>query len=181
MRLDRFDNADFDRGRPRWVEIGWRLVSDLLVDTWLPGSAWRRWLLRRFGARIDAGVVIKPRVRIKFPWRLAVGEHCWIGESVWIDNLAAVALGPHCCLSQGVYLCTGNHDWSEPGFDLKTRPIDVGGSAWVAAFVRVGPGVTIGEGAVVQLGSVVVDSVAPGAIAGGNPCREIGQRHLKNA
>jgi len=149
------------------VEASWLVLEGMLFSTWLPGSGWRRTLLRMFGARIGAGVVIKSRVRVKFPWRLTVGEHAWIGESCWIDNLAPVEIGSHSCLSQGVYLCTGNHDWNDPAFALRCAPIRIGAGAWIGAMSRVGPGVVVGEGAVITLASVVQCDVGAGVILGG--------------
>ena len=90
-----------------------------LLRSWLiPFSRVKVVVLRTFGASIGRGVRIKPGVKVKFPWRLTVGHHCWLGEDLWIDNLAEVRIGAHCCLSQGVYLCTGSHDWSRDTFDL---------------------------------------------------------------
>ncbi|MDX2306643.1 MAG: WcaF family extracellular polysaccharide biosynthesis acetyltransferase [Hyphomicrobium sp.] len=160
VRLDRFDNRGFDRGRGRLVEALWIGVAHPLVASSIPGSGWRRALLRMFGARIGTGVVVKPRVRVKFPWRLVVGDHSWLGENIWIDNLAEVTVGAHCCLSQDVYICTGSHDWSRETFDLVTRPVRIEDGAWVAARASVAPGVTIGAGAVVAFGMVVTRDVA---------------------
>lgn len=176
QRLDQFDNSGFDRGRPRWVELCWLLLGSPLVRSGLPGSAWRRALLRLFGARIGRGVVIKPGVHVKFPWRLEVGDHSWLGEKLWIDNLATVSIGSHCCLSQGVYLCTGSHDWSRPGFDLRVAPVRINDGAWLAACCRIAPGVTIEREAVVQMGAVVTRNVAERMRVAGNPAREAGAR-----
>lgn len=152
MRLDRFSNPSFQRGRPRWVEALWVLVAGIAFSTWLPGSSWRCALLRLFGAKIGRGVIIKPRVRIKFPWRLAVGDFTWLGESVWIDNLAQVTIGAHCCISQGAYFCTGSHRWNKETFDLVTRPIVIEDQCWVAAMVRLAPGVIVRENTVLGMG-----------------------------
>lgn len=164
VRLDRFDNSGFHRGRSRWVEALWLAASMLIVQSGLPGSGVRIWLLRAFGARIARGVVIKPRVTVKFPWRLSIGAHSWIGEHVWIDNLDEVTIGAQCCLSQGAYLCTGSHDWSKPTFDLITRPIFIEDEAWICAKASVGPGVRIGRGAVLGFGCVATRDVTPWAL-----------------
>jgi len=89
----------------------------------LPFSSVRRFILRCFGAKVERGVVLKPGVRVKYPWRLSIGAHSWIGEDVWIDNLVEVRIGANACLSQGAYLCTGNHDWSDEFFGLQVLPI----------------------------------------------------------
>ena len=159
MKLDTYNNIGFDRGRSVWVETLWIVVQALFVDCWLPGSLHRVWLLRLFGARLGQGVIIKQFVRVKFPWKLVVGDHSWIGEGVWIDNLAVIRLGNHVCISQGAYLCTGSHDWSSKQFDLIVRPIEIHDHAWVAARAVVAPGVCIYEGAVLGLGSVATSDL----------------------
>lgn len=179
--LKGYARPGFSRGRPAVVEAIWILVQWLLVSSWLPGSVHRRLLLRLFGARVGRGVVVKPGVRVKFPWRLSIGDHSWIGEDVWIDNLALVTIGADCCLSQGAYVCTGSHDWSRPSFDLVTKPIMVRDGAWIAARAVVGPGVTVGEGAVLGLGSTATQDLAPWQVHLGVPARSIVGRRAQCA
>lgn len=169
MRLHAYDNGSFVRGRSKWVEMMWLIAQALFVRSQIPGSAHRRLILRIFGASIANDVEIKPGVRIKFPWRLVVGAHSWIGEDVWIDNLAEVTIGSQCCISQGAYLCTGSHDWTRQTFDLITRPIHVADQAWIAARSIIGPGVSVGEGSVLSLGSVATKNLAPWTIYAGTP------------
>lgn len=175
-QLKDYANPQFSRGRSRLSEAAWIAVQWLFVSSWVPGSAHRRWLLELFGARIGRGVVIKPRVRVTFPWRLAIGDHSWIGEAVWIDNLAQVTIGPDVCISQSAYLCTGNHDWSRQSFDLIVRPITIEAGAWIAARAVVGPGVTVAEGAVLTLGSVATRHLSPWTIHEGNPAMAVRPR-----
>jgi putative colanic acid biosynthesis acetyltransferase WcaF len=134
--------------------------------------------LRLFGARIGEGVLIKPGVHVKQPWRLEIRDHSWIGERAWIDNLDDVRIGAHVCVSQGAYLCTGNHDWSDPGMRRVTAPIVVEDGAWVGAFARIAPGVTIGREAVVTIGSVLVSNADPRGIYRGNPAELVKERVL---
>lgn len=155
-----------------WFTVG----SPLLAARWLPGSDWRVALLRRCGAHIGPGCRIKPGLRVKFPWRLTVGAACWLAEDAWIDNLAAVTLGDRVCLSQGAFICTGNHNYRSSGFDLLLGPISVGNDAWIAARAVLAPGTTIGAGAVVALGAVVSGEVPAGAVVRGNPAEVVGQR-----
>lgn len=171
QQLDRYRiPSDWHPGAPLPQQILWFcLGSPLLALRWLPGSAWRVLLLRFFGATIGAGCRLKPGLRVKFPWRLVVGQACWLAEDAWIDNLALVQLGDRVCLSQGAYLCTGNHDFRSPGFALRLGPITIGSDAWIAARAVLAPGSQIGEGAVVALGAVVSGSVPAGAIVRGNP------------
>lgn len=176
MRLDLYDNQSFSRGRSLPFEMLWLAAQSLFVRSQIPGSAHRRWLLRMFGAQIGKGVVIKPGVRVKLPWHLTIGDHSWIGEDVWIDNLTTVVIGSHCCISQGAYLCTGNHDWSTAAFDLRAEPIRVSDMAWIAGRAVVAPGVTLGEGSVLALGSVATRNVEAWTVNSGNPANQIGAR-----
>jgi putative colanic acid biosynthesis acetyltransferase WcaF len=183
QRLDQYRlPPGFSQGRPRWQQLLWFCGgAPLLANRWLPGSAWRCWLLRAFGARIGGGCRIKPGLRVKYPWRLAVGPHCWLGEAVWIDNIAPVRLGQRVCLSQGVYVCTGNHDFRSPGFELRAEPITVAAEAWVAASAVLAPGCRIGRGAVVALAAVVRGVVGPGVVVSGNPARPVACRQRSAA
>ena len=124
-----------------------------------------------FGARIGSGVVIKPGVRIKYPWLLTVGDHTWLGEDCWIDNLVSVTLGNNVCISQGAYLCTGNHDWSDIHFGLMVRPITILDGAWIGAQAIVTPGIVVGQCAVLTAGSVATNNLPPFHIYCGNPAK----------
>ena len=178
QRLDRYCTpVHWHPGAPRLVQILWFCCgAPVLALRGLPGSAWRVLLLRAFGARIGAGCRIKPGLRVKFPWRLQVGQACWLAEDAWIDNLAMVHLGDRVCLSQGAYLCTGNHDFRSPGFDLRLGPISIGSDAWIAARAVLAPGCRIGPGAVVALGAVVNGTVPSGVIVRGNPAVVVADR-----
>lgn len=177
MYLDRYTLDTYTPGAPFWKQILWYSLGDWLVRSrWIPFSSFKVWLLRRFGAQIGQQVRIKPGVRIKFPWRLTIGSYVWIGENAWLDNLAPITLEDHVCLSQEVYLCTGNHDWSHPNFNLNSAPIHIEQGSWIAARATIGPGVTIGCGAVLALGSVTGRSLKPMTIYAGNPAVPIKQR-----
>ncbi|BBD69163.1 transferase hexapeptide repeat containing protein [Nostoc commune NIES-4072] len=179
MRLNQYTVGDYTPGAPYWKQLLWYFVGSPLVESyWLPLSAFKIWILRIFGAKIGQGVRIKPGVRVKFPWRLNIGDFVWIGEDAWIDNVAPVTIQSHVCLSQGVYLCTGNHDWNHPDFKLISAPIHIQESSWIAARSVIGPGVTVGRGAVLTLGGVTGKSLEPMTIYAGNPAQPIKQRKL---
>lgn len=170
--LSTFDNSWYKTGRSKLVVALWFFFGSPIVRCSInPSSSIRRFLLRLFGARVAAGVVIKPGVRIKYPWRLAIGANSWIGEDCWIDNLDDVTIGSNACVSQGAYLCTGNHDWSDSTFGLIVKPIAIGDGAWVGAMSVIGPGVTVGQGAVALVGSIVTASIPAFEIHGGGPAR----------
>lgn len=164
-------------GAPIVVQTIWFcLGAPLVAARWLPGSWWRVFLLRGFGAKIGRGCRIKPGLRVKFPWRLFIGQFCWLAEDAWLDNLAPIIIGDRVCLSQGAYLCTGNHDFRSTSFDLLLGPITIGSEAWIAARAVLGPGTQIAPGAIVALGAVVTGSVPTSAIVRGNPAVVISQR-----
>jgi len=175
--LSMYSNLEFDPGRGVLVRFVWYFVSLLVFESgWVPTSRPKRWLLRLFGARIGQGLVIKPHVRIKYPWRLQTGDHCWIGQEAWIDNLAEVCLGSHVCLSQRAYVCTGGHDYQKSTFDLTTKPVSIENGAWVGAASLVMGGVRIGANSLVAAGSIVTGDVQPATIVAGIPARTIGRR-----
>jgi putative colanic acid biosynthesis acetyltransferase WcaF len=177
QQLDRYRTpSSWHPGEPHWYRALWLLIGKPLLACALPGTPWRKALLCAFGARVGAGGRIKPGLQVTFPWRLTIGDHCWLGEHLWIDNLAPVTLGDRVCLSQGAYLCTGNHDFRSPGFELRLGPISIGSDAWIAARAVLAPGCVIGTGAVVGLGAVASGSVPPGAIVRGNPAVVVGER-----
>jgi putative colanic acid biosynthesis acetyltransferase WcaF len=180
--LSAFDNSRYHPGRPHAVQALWFFFGlPLLRCGVIPMSAFRVLLLRLFGAQIGRGVVIKPSVRVKYPWRLRVGAHSWIGEDVWIDNLALVRVGSNVCISQGAYLCTGNHDWSDPAFGLMVQPIILEDGSWIGARAIVCPDVSVGPCGIAAAGSVLAKDIPPFEIHAGNPASFVRYRHLPHA
>jgi len=178
--LSQPDNSDLQRGRSFLVEALWHYVGSPLVRTeLLPFSKLKCFILRLFGAQVGEGVYLKPGIRVKFPWYLSIGDHCWLGERLWIDNLADVTIESHACVSQDVYLCTGNHDWSHPNLRLFRKPIRIGRGSWVSARSMISPGVSIGECGVVVGGSVVSKDVPAYEIHGGNPASFVRLRRIE--
>jgi putative colanic acid biosynthesis acetyltransferase WcaF len=178
--LSRPDNAELIRGAPLWLEALWYFLAlPLLRSHRITSSGFRCRLLRLFGANVGKGVYIKPGLRVKFPWYLEIGDHSWLGEDLWIDNLAQVKIEAHCCLSQGVYLCTGNHDWSSVSMRLLRQPITCKRGSWIGAKAILGPGVVVGTGAIVTMGSVVTKNVPQMEIHAGNPAQFLRHRRLK--
>lgn len=174
MDLSRFNPKEFDRGASFFKEALWVFAKSVLfLPPWPMFSALRVFALRCFGARIGSGVVIRSRVNITFPWRLTLGDHVWLGEEVFILNLAPVMIESNVCISQRAFLCTGSHDFRRDDFALVTKPIVVREGAWVAAQAFVGPGVEIGTGAVVSAGAVVMDEIPANCLAAGNPAKVV--------
>lgn len=155
----------------------WYMINVLFfLNPMFPFVAPKRGLLRLFGANVGKGVVIKPNVNIKYPWKLKIGDHTWIGESVWIDNLAPVTIGSNCCISQGALLLCGNHNYKKTSFDLIVREIHLENGAWVGAKAIVTPGVVCGSHSVLTAGSVATTSLEPYMIYSGNPAQKIRER-----
>ena len=178
MDLGKYEKKDIAGVSFLKVLLWYYLGSFLLRSRCLPFSDLKTACLRLFGATVGKGVVIKPGVRVKYPWRLGIGDHSWIGEDVWIDNLDWVRIGENVCISQGVYLCTGSHDWSDPKFGLKIEPIVIEDQSWLAAKSIVGPGVTIRRGAVLTLGGVATKSLDPMKVYAGNPAQLVRERKI---
>ncbi len=142
-------------------------------------SGLKIFLLRLFGAKIGNGVVVKPAVNIKYPWKLIIGDHSWIGEKVWIDNLAAVTIGSNVCLSQECFLLTGNHNYKLPTFDLVIAPIILEEGVWIGAKATVCPGVTCRSHSVLSVGSVATKDLEAFTIYQGNPAMELRKRVIE--
>jgi putative colanic acid biosynthesis acetyltransferase WcaF len=178
--LSRFDNSWYDPG-PRWKILLWYLTNALVLNTYIPiPVALKVRVLRLFGAKIGTGVVIKPAVNIKYPWLLQVGNHVWIGEQVWIDNLSKVVLGDHVCLSQGAMLLTGNHDYRRSTFDLTAQPITLDNGVWIGAKSVVCPGVHCQSHAVLAVNSVATKQLEAYGIYQGNPAVWVRQRVISS-
>jgi putative colanic acid biosynthesis acetyltransferase WcaF len=156
-----FQGHGYDKGRPRVVQAAWFAVQNLIFwKWWLPASL-RPKLLRAFGARVGSNVFIRHRVRVLWPWKLAVGDNTWIGEDAWILNLEPVAIGHDVCISQGVFLCAGSHDMASPTFEYDNGPIAIADEVWVGAQAMILRGVTVGKGAVVAARCKVSADVPP--------------------
>ena len=181
VHLERYDNSWYKPGGSTLKRAVWMLIAQPVF-----GSGWlsytqRARLLKLFGARVGDGVVIKPGVQVKYPWHLELGDHCWIGERVWIDNLTTVRIGTQCCVSQGAYLCTGNHDWSEPGFRLMIAPVQLCEGSWAGAKSVLTPGSVLGRYAVAAAGAVITGNVPDFQIYAGNPARFVKTRKIRSA
>jgi len=167
-------------GRPLGLVILWELVSCLTLRNRLCACNFlKKWVLRLFGSAIGPGVVIKQQVAVKYPWKLTVGADTWLGEGVWIDNIALVSISHDVCLSQGAYVCTGNHDWSQPDFPLSARPVVIEEGVWVGARAIITGGLKLGSHSVITAGSVVVQDTGAYQIVQGNPAVFIKNRTIQ--
>lgn len=178
VRLDSFQNAWYQPGKSFAMRILWYYVNLIFLNSgWLPSSAIKVRILRLFGAKIGKGVIMKPYVNIKYPWHLHIGNHCWIGENVWIDNLTSVHIGDHVCISQGAMLLTGNHNYKDPAFGLITGVITLEDGVWIGAQSCVCPGVRCHEQSILSVHSVATSNLEPDGIYQGNPA--VFKKHRK--
>ena len=172
-----FDKKDFNAGASRFKLIAWYFISTVFFRSGLmPFSSVLVALLKIFGCKAGHDIRVKPYVNIKYPWKLQIGDHTWIGENCVIENLAQVTLGKNVCLSQGSALITGNHNYKKVTFDLFVRPITIEDGAWIGAQAIVCPGVVVASHAVLTVGSVAVNNLNPYTIYQGNPGVEAGRR-----
>lgn len=178
--LASFDGSDFDKGAGFLKITLWYFVNSLFVRaSWNPFMGIKGFLLRLFGAKIGKGICIKNNVIIKSPWNLVVGDDCWIGENVWIDNLDKVFIGSNVCISQGAMLLTGNHDYTNPSMPYRNAPIHIEEGAWIGAQTTVCPGVTVHRNAILTVGSVATKDMEEDGIYQGNPAVKIRERIFK--
>lgn len=169
--------VDLSKYKNDWYQPGskikilaWYILSRIFINTSIPYPyALKCKIIRMFGGVIGKQVVFKQNVTIKYPWFLSIDDNSWIGENVWIDNLAPITIGKNCCLSQGAMLLTGNHDFSKTTFDLIVQPINLADGAWVGAQSVVCPGVNLESHALLAVGSVATKTLEGFSIYQGNP------------
>ena len=154
----------------RLLRTAWR-VTWFLGARWTPPPLhfWRNTLLKLFGARVAMSARIYSSVEVWAPWNLTVDEFGAMGPDVRCYNMARIRIGYKAVVSQGVYLCTGTHDYRSPAFTLVARPISVGARAWICADAFVGPGVSVGDGAVLAAAGVAFRDLDPWTVYVGNP------------
>lgn len=182
------DRDPFDRPNTtlanRLARLAWQIVYVLLFrPSPRPFHAWRCFLLRVFGAELTSPCYIYPRAIIWAPWKLRCDDRATIANEAIIYNPSPVFLGSHSIVSQQAYLCGASHDYNDGSFPMISKPIRVGAYAWVCARANVQMGVTIGEGAVLGLGSLATTDLKPWTVYGGVPAKAIKprQRHVAHS
>lgn len=180
VKLASFSIGNYDKGASKFKQVLWFFVNAFFVRaSWNPFMGFKILLLKIFGAKIGKGLIIKNNVIIKFPWYLTVGDNCWIGENVWIDNIDKVTICSNVCISQGAMLLTGNHDYTDPKMPYRNAPITIKDGAWIGAKAIVCPGISVGECAILTVGSIATKNLEPFGIYQGTPAQKIRQRVIK--
>lgn len=158
------------RGRSAFrTQLWWLAQAMLFHPSPQVAYGFRRWLLRCFGARVGPGVIIRPSATVTYPWKLTLGDYCWVGDDVVLYSLGEIVIGAHAVVSQRSYLCAADHDYQQTDFSIRARRITIGDQVWVAADVFVGPGVHIDTGAVIGARSAVFKNMPAGMVCMGAP------------
>lgn len=158
-QLRGFTGAGYDKGRPMLVQALWFAVLNLVFMKWWCPARLRPVILRAFGASVGERVHIRHRVRVLWPWKLAIGSDCWIGEDVWLLNLEHITIAHDVCLSQAVFLCTGSHDAHHETFEYDNASICVEAHTWIAAQATILRGVRVGSRSVIGAKALVTHDV----------------------
>lgn len=178
-QLSSFSNTWYKPGRNVVVRCLWYFTNAAYFKSSFPFNGFKIFLLRLFGAKIGNGLVLKPGVNIKCPWRLTIGNHVWIGEKVWIDNLGDIVIEDNVCISQGAMLLCGNHNYKKAAFDLIVKDITLKQGTWVGAKSVVCPGVIADAHSVLSVGSVATKNLEAYTIYRGNPAEATGKREIQ--
>ena len=181
--LSRFDNTKtVDPGAGAVKRTLWYFTNALFfLNPCFPFRSLKPMLLRLFGAKVGRGVVIHPGVNIKFPWKLSIGDHCWIGQRAWLDNLDRLTIGDHVVISQGAMIIQGSHDYKKVDYPTYTRPVVLENGSWVGAGAIVTLGVTMKSHSVLAAGSMASKDLEPYTIYQGNPAQPVRERIIDPA
>lgn len=164
-RLQDFTGVGYNKGRSTTWQMAWWIVSHVVFQAWWCPARLRPSILRAFGAKVGAGCNIRNGVKVHWPWKLEIGDHCWIGEEAWLLNLEPIRLGDQVCVSQQAFLCTGSHRRRDPNFEYDNAPIVIGDGAWVALRAIVLRGAVVPEDSLVSAGEVYRAPVVPSQLA----------------
>jgi putative colanic acid biosynthesis acetyltransferase WcaF len=168
------------RGRSAMVvQLWWFVYSFLFKPSPQIMYAWRRFLLRIFGAKIGVKVIIRSSAQITYPWKVKIGDYSWIGDRVVLYSLGKIEIGSNTVISQRSYLAAATHDYLSKSFDIFSQNICIGSKCWLATDVYVGPSVSIGDGTVVGARSTVFKDLPSQKICVGNPAKPIKSRSFK--
>ena len=176
--LSEYKNNNYKPGNI-FLRFFWYFINVIFFkSSFFPFNFLKIFLLQLFGCSLGKGVVIKPNVNIKYPWKLSLGNYVWIGESVWIDNLDNITIGNHVCISQGAMLICGSHNYKQKSFDLITKEITLNDGVWIGAKSIILPGVIADSHAILGAGSVTSKNLESFTVYKGNPAEKVGSRAI---
>lgn len=161
----------------RLRRVVWNVCHALLYRTSpRPLHAWRAFLLRSFGATMGPNCHFYPRSKVWAPWNLVCADQVTAGDGAEIYNPAPITFQSHVILSQDAYVCGATHDYDDPAFPLIAYSMNFGAYAWICARASVAPGIDVGEGAVLGLGSVATRNLEPWTVYAGTPAVKVKER-----
>ncbi len=160
-------------GRLIWNSFYWLLFRPFISGFF---RGWRNRMLRLFGARIESTANVYASVKIWAPWNLEMGAYSTLGPKVDCYNQGNISIGENTTISQKSYLCASSHDISDKRHRLILKPIKIEDQVWIAADAFIGPGVTVGQGAVVGARAAVFKDVEAWTVVGGNPAQFLKNR-----
>lgn len=158
------------------VQLWWIVQSTLFRLSPQALYGWRCFLLRLFGAKIGSKVLIRPGVKITYPWKLTIGDYVWVGDGTEFYTLAPITVGSHVAIAQDVAVITGTHDFRKCSFDISALPIVIEDECWLCAGGFIRQGVTLGRGSVIGARAIVHRSTKPYSINVGAPAKAVGDR-----
>jgi len=168
--------ANFRGRNPFMVQLWWCAQATLFAMSPQFSYKWRNFLLRCFGAKIGKGVIIRPTVRITYPWKLTIGDFSWVGDNAELYTLGEIEIGSNVVISQKSYLCAATHDYTKETFDMIDKKITIEDEVWLAADVYIAPGITVKRGALVGARSSVFNDLPAGMICVGSPAKPVKPR-----
>jgi putative colanic acid biosynthesis acetyltransferase WcaF len=178
--LSRFDNSWYQHGAGVLKRTAWYFVNAVFfINPGFPFRSPKPVLLRMFGAKVGRGVVIHPGVNIKFPWKLRIGDHVWIGQRAWLDNIDQLTIGSNVVISQGAMIIQGSHNYKKIDYPTLHRPVVLEEGSWVGAGAIVMLGVTLRSHAVLSAGSVATKDLEAYTIYQGNPAQPVRERVIE--
>lgn len=180
QQLDKYKLPKNFRGRNVFIVQLWWIVQSVLFKNspqFLYG--FRNFLLRLFGAKIGKNTIIRPSVKVTYPWKVSIGEYCQIGDDVVLYSLGEIEIGNHTVISQKSYICAGSHNYKKSTFNIFAKKITIKDQCWLATDVFVAPGVTIESGTVVGSRSSVYQNLPANKICIGTPAKVIRERKVE--
>ncbi|MBB6327953.1 putative colanic acid biosynthesis acetyltransferase WcaF [Algoriphagus iocasae] len=179
VNFSAYKNNEYYPG-PKVKILIWTFINAFFFNnSFAVFNSLKLFILKIFGAKIGANVLIKQSVNIKYPWFLKIGNNVWIGEGVWIDNLTQVSIGNNVCISQGAMLLCGNHDYKKKSFDLILGEIQLDEGVWIGAKAIVCPGVKCHTHSILTVGSIASQNLDGFTIYHGNPAKPVRKRVIQ--